>query len=72
MNPLSLSVSGIPALLWGAPSKKVYLFVHGKMSCKESAGEFAEIAAEHGWQTLSFVMHALHPMKLTVKRESKS
>ena len=54
MNPSSLSISGIPALLWGAPSEKVYLFVHGKMSCKESAGAFAEIAAERGWQTLSF------------------
>jgi len=47
-------LQGIPAILWGAQSDKVYIHVHGKMSCKESAAEFAEIAARKGWQTISF------------------
>lgn len=50
----SLNLDGIPALLWGAPSDHVFLFVHGKMASKECAEAFAGIAAERGWQTLSF------------------
>ena len=49
-----LTISGIPAILWGNPSEKVYLHVHGKMSRKEYAESFALIADEKGWQTLSF------------------
>lgn len=44
----------IPALLWGEPSDNLYIHVHGKMSCKEYAEGFAEIAARKGFQTLSF------------------
>ncbi len=47
-------LDGIPAILWGEPSEKVYLFVHGKMSSKEAAEQFAPIASEKGYQTLSF------------------
>lgn len=49
-----LTIGAIPAIVWGAPSDKLYLFAHGKMSSKESAAPFAQIAAERGWQTLSF------------------
>lgn len=49
-----IKIGGIPALIWGEPSEKVYLHVHGKMSCKESAESFAAIAAERGFQTVSF------------------
>lgn len=49
-----LSIDGIPAILWGKPSRKIYIHVHGKMSRKEYAERFAEIAEEKGWQTLSF------------------
>ena len=28
-----LEISGIPALLYGKESRKVYLYVHGKMGC---------------------------------------
>ena len=49
-----LDVSGIPAILWGAPSDKVFIYVHGKLSRKEYAAGFADIAEANGWQTLSF------------------
>lgn len=57
MNSIStrkLEIVNIPAILWGEPSNKVYIFVHGKMSSKESAREFAEIAVERGYNVLSF------------------
>lgn len=49
-----IEISGIPAILWGQPSNRLYLFIHGKMSSKEAAEQFAPIAAEKGYQTLSF------------------
>ncbi|MBQ5331810.1 MAG: alpha/beta hydrolase [Oscillospiraceae bacterium] len=49
-----ISIDGIPAILWGKPSQKIYIHVHGKMSRKEYARRFAEIAEAKGWQTLSF------------------
>lgn len=54
MEPRKIMIGNIPALVWGEPSEKVYLCVHGKMSCKESARGLAQIAAEKGCQTLSF------------------
>jgi len=36
-------INGIPAVLYGRPSEKVYLFVHGMSGCKEEAEAFAEI-----------------------------
>ena len=30
----TFTVSGIPAILWGAPSDRVFIHVHGKMSRK--------------------------------------
>lgn len=47
-------VNGIPAILWGEKSDRLYLYVHGKMSSKEAAETFAPIAAGKGYQTLSF------------------
>lgn len=49
-----IEIHGIPALIWGAPSDKAYLCVHGKMSSKESAEGIARIAAQRGYQTISF------------------
>jgi len=54
MERQTLSISGIPAILWGKASDSVYIHVHGKQSRKEYARAFAEIAGEKGWQTLSF------------------
>lgn len=47
-------IQGIPTVIWGEPSEKAYLFVHGKMSSKDAAALFAGIAQEKGCQTLSF------------------
>ncbi|MDF2543424.1 MAG: alpha/beta superfamily hydrolase [Herbinix sp.] len=47
-------IGRIPAMLWGEKSDKVYIYVHGKMSSKESAEGFAEIANSNGYQTISF------------------
>lgn len=53
-NTRKMEISNIPAILWGNPSDKIYIFVHGQMSNKESAQGFAEIAVERGYQVLSF------------------
>lgn len=49
-----IAIGGIPAIVWGAPSDKAYIHVHGKMSRKEEAREFAEIACSRGYQVVSF------------------
>ncbi len=54
MRKKRFDVDGIPALLWGEPSDRVYIHVHGKRSRKECAESFAAIADEKGFQTLSF------------------
>lgn len=48
------SIEGIPAVLWGEPSNKIYIYVHGKQGYKEYAEAFAKVAMEKGYQTLSF------------------
>ena len=54
MTAQRITIAGIPALIWGEESEKVYLCVHGKMSNKESAAGIAALAAEEGYQTISF------------------
>jgi alpha-beta hydrolase superfamily lysophospholipase len=53
MENSHFKIDHIPAIRWGKPSEKVYLFVHGKCGCKEEAEVFAEIACTKGWQVLS-------------------
>ena len=64
MKRARIEIQGIPALVWGEPSDKVYLCVHGKMSSKESAQGLAEIAEEKGYQTISFDLprHGILPL----------
>ena len=50
----NIKINNIPAIIWGEKSDKVYLYVHGKMSRKEYAEDFAKIAEEKGYQTISF------------------
>ncbi len=45
-------IGHIPAILCGAESNKVFLFIHGKDGCKEDAAGFAETAIQAGWQVL--------------------
>lgn len=47
-------VEDIPAVLWGEPSAKIYIYVHGKQGYKEYAEAFAKVAEKKGYQTLSF------------------
>lgn len=54
MKRQNIRVGNIPAIVWGNKSDKVYVYVHGKMSSKENARDFAEIAEKKGYQTLSF------------------
>ncbi len=42
MKELKIAIGGIPVIVWGEPSEKVYIYVHGKMSCKEYARNFAQ------------------------------
>ena len=48
-----LEINGIPAVLWGVPSRKLYFYVHGQGGCKEEAAVFADVACCFGWQVLS-------------------
>ncbi len=50
----TLKIQGIPAIIYGAPSEKLFLFIHGRNGCKEEAAAFAEIACPKGYQVLSF------------------
>lgn len=54
MNKTSMTIEHIPALVWGKTSDKVFVCVHGKMASKDVFRDFAEIAEEKGYQTLSF------------------
>lgn len=46
------SIAGIPALVIGEEAEKVWLFVHGKMGCKEEALAFGALACPAGWQVV--------------------
>ena len=54
MKQERLLIGRIPSIVWGEPSESVWIHVHGKMSNKENAADFAAIAQERGFQTLSF------------------
>ena len=54
MNNTKIIINGIPAIVWGEESSKLWLCVHGKMSSKDAFEEFAAIAEKKGFQTLSF------------------
>ena len=49
----TINIEHIPAMIWGVPSSKVYLYVHGQDGNKEEAATFAEIVGRYGFQTLS-------------------
>ncbi|MGE5678563.1 MAG: alpha/beta hydrolase [Pseudomonadota bacterium] len=53
MNKKTFQIRGIPSILWGEPSKNLYLFIHGQGGCKEEAESFAVIAGLYGCQVLS-------------------
>jgi alpha-beta hydrolase superfamily lysophospholipase len=53
MKKEHFQIKGIPSVLWGEPSRKLYLYIHGQGGCKEEAEHFAEIVGCRGWQVLS-------------------
>ncbi len=46
-------ISKIPALLYGEPSDRVFLYLHGQCGCKEDAERFAQAACQNQWQVAS-------------------
>lgn len=56
MKRNNLMIEHIPAILWGEPSDKLFIAVHGNMSSKddEAIVIFAEAAIDKGYQVLSF------------------
>lgn len=56
MKTTTLIIDGIPAVLWGESSPRVFIAVHGNMSHKSDTviRLLAQKAEEKGYQTLSF------------------
>lgn len=56
MKRNNLMIERIPAILWGEPSDKLFIAVHGNLSSKddEAIVIFAEAAIDKGYQVLSF------------------
>lgn len=52
----NLIIQGIPSNLWGEPSDKLFIAVHGNMSRKDDDEivVFAEEAIDRGYQVISF------------------
>ena len=53
MRPEELSLRGVPALSWGGPCRRGFLYLHGQGGDKTEAASFAAAAADAGWQTVS-------------------
>lgn len=46
-------IGAVPAILYGAPADRGYLFLHGQMGRKEEARAFAQVVCPRGFQVLS-------------------
>lgn len=53
METKTLFIRGIPAVIWGPRSTKMYLYIHGQGGHKEEGKLLAEIAVKYGYQVLS-------------------
>lgn len=53
MKETKFLIDQIPAVLYGEPSKRVWLFLHGQMGHKEEAKAFAHVVCPKGYQVLS-------------------
>ena len=54
MQKSAIEIRGIPAVIWGSRSKKVYIYAHGQDGSKEDAELLASIVCEQGRQVISF------------------
>lgn len=52
MKTENIEIGGIPAVIFGDNSLKLFLFIHGQGGSKDEAGRFAEIAVPFGYQVL--------------------
>ena len=59
---------GIPAVLWGGPSDKIYIYVHGKRVIKEYAEAFAKVRRRRV-STLSFEFTNMEPEDVAIMGE---
>ena len=53
MTAERFSIGPIPAVRWGHPSRRGFLYLHGQAGNKEEAAAFAAAAEDAGWQTVS-------------------
>ena len=53
MEQQTVFLEGVPALLWGPPGRRGFLYIHGQGGSKEYAAAFAALAVPAGWQVLS-------------------
>lgn len=53
MTAERFSIGPIPAVRWGRPSRRGFLYLHGQAGNKEEAAAFAAAAEDAGWQTVS-------------------
>ena len=54
METTQTNIADIPALVYGTPSDKAFLYVHGRYSRKEEAESFARVVTPKGYQVVSF------------------
>lgn len=53
MEKYNISISGVPAILWGKSSQRLFIYIHGQGGNKEEAAAFSEIVCKRGLQVLS-------------------
>ena len=53
MREERFTIQNIPSILYGDSSDSLFLYIHGKMGCKEEAARLAEIVCPKGYQVLS-------------------
>jgi hypothetical protein len=61
-------IDGIPVIIYGEKTDKVYLFFHSQSGNKEDGGNFAEIVLEKGWQLLSIDLPEQGERKMEINR----
>lgn len=47
------TIDGIPAIIFGVPSRKIYLYIHGQGGNKEEAQSIVKVICRYGYQVLS-------------------
>lgn len=53
MNKSNIDINGMSAILWGNPSQRLFLYIHGQGGNKEEAAILSKIVCQRGFQVLS-------------------